>query len=58
METGSRANGGLAPTTLALEASEDLQNWIPLSGRTLPETFTDPENAIFPTRYCCAVSRP
>jgi hypothetical protein len=58
METGSRANGGLAPTTLALKTSEDLQNRSPLGGRTLPATLTDPENAIFPTRYCCAVSRP
>src|SRR5436190_1299671 len=51
MDTGSRANGRLAPTTLALKASEDLQNGIPLSGRTLPATFTDPDNTIFPKRY-------
>jgi hypothetical protein len=58
METGSRANGGLALTALALEASQDLQNWIPLGGRTLPTTFTDPDNAIFPKPHYRAVIGP
>ena len=49
---------GLAPTRYTIEASVDLKNWIPLGSGTLPDTFTDPDAAIFPTRYYGAVIGP
>src|SRR5262249_7596482 len=42
---------GLSPTRYAIEASRDLQNWIELGTGTLPATFTDPDAAIFATRF-------
>jgi hypothetical protein len=42
---------GLSPVSYSVEASEDLRYWTTIYSGTLPDTFTDPDAAIFPTRY-------
>jgi hypothetical protein len=42
---------GLPPTAYTVEGSEDLQNWVELSRGTLPDTFSDPDAAIFRRRF-------
>jgi len=42
---------GLAGVPYTIQASEDLRSWIPIGSGTLPDTFSDPDAAIFPTRY-------
>lgn len=49
---------GLSPTAYTIEASEDLQSWIKVGSGTLPDTFTDPDAAIFRTRFYRARMEP
>ena len=46
---------GLAPVPYRIEYSTDLRSWTPLASGLLPATFTDPDAAIFPTRFYRAV---
>jgi T5SS/PEP-CTERM-associated repeat protein len=49
---------GLAPIGFTVEASADLETWIPLEQGVLPFTYVDPDAAIFPQRFYRAIIAP
>jgi T5SS/PEP-CTERM-associated repeat protein len=46
---------GLSPIQYTIEASGDLENWIPLAQGTLPFTYVDPDAVIYPRRFYRAI---
>jgi hypothetical protein len=49
---------GLAPLGYTVEASSNLETWIPLEEGVLPFTYVDPDAAIFPQRFYRAIIAP
>ena len=46
---------GLPPINCTIEASADLQTWIPLGQGVLPFTYVDPDAAIYARRFYRAI---